>query len=173
MIGGRGIDPFLAWLELAPLSAWVRESDSWLAFPGIISVHAIGLAFVAGLCIAIDIRVLGFLPRVPVAAMARFIPVIWIALVANVASGVLLLLAYPTKALTNPLFFVKMGLIVVGLRLLILIRREVLARGEGGLDHRARTLALSSIGAWVGTIAAGRLLAYTCTRLMVDFGSCF
>ena len=167
------MDQFFAWLEQGELSVWVRESDSWLAFPGILTAHAIGLAFVAGLSAAIDLRVLGFLPRVPVGAMARFIPVIWVGLAINVASGVLLLIAYPTKALTNPVFYAKLTFIGLGLALLVVIRDSVLRLGEAALNRRARRLAASSLAVWAGATIAGRLLAYTCTRLMVHFGSCF
>ena len=40
--------PFLAWLESTGVSVWIRESPSILAFPGILSCHAIGMGFAAG-----------------------------------------------------------------------------------------------------------------------------
>ncbi len=171
------MDPFFRWIEEGAVGTWVRESSSFLAFPGIISVHAIGLALVVGTCVAIDLRILGFMPKVPVAAMDRFVPVAWFGLVLNVVSGLLLLAAYPTKALTNPVFGVKMIGIVAGLSLLVAIRRNVLAvaavgPSTGMIPGPARVLAISSLVAWAVTMTAGRLLAYTCTRLLVDFGSC-
>ena len=36
----------------------------------------------------------------------------------------------------------------------------------------ARMLAVASIIVWATAITSGRFLAYTCTRLMVDFGRC-
>ena len=39
----------------------------------------------------------------------------WAGFWVNAVSGVLLLIAYPTKALTNPLFYVKLVLIAIGL----------------------------------------------------------
>jgi hypothetical protein len=167
------VDPIFAWIEQSDLSVWVRESVSWFAFPGILTVHAIGLALVAGTCVVIDLRVLGFLPGVPLKAMARFIPVVWVGLVLNVSSGLLLLIGYPTKGLTNPMFYVKMLCIAVGLTLLVAIRNDVLRWGEGALGGGARTMAGYSLVMWAGATVAGRLLAYTCSRLMVDFGSCF
>ena len=53
---------------------WVRESPSVFAFPGILSVHAIGMALVVGLNAAIDLRILGFAPHVPLMEMKRFFP---------------------------------------------------------------------------------------------------
>jgi hypothetical protein len=167
------VDPFFAWLEGSALSVWVRESDSWFAFPGILTAHAIGLAFAAGTAAAIDLRVLGILPRVPAAAMARFVPVIWIALIVNVVSGVLLLVGYPTKALTNPVFAVKIACVVAGVWLLLAINDRIAEPPFGVGDPAVRRMALASLAVWFGAIVSGRLLAYTCTRLTVDFGSCF
>jgi hypothetical protein len=81
---------------------------------------------------------------------------------------VLLLLAYPTKALTNPVFYAKLALIGFGVVLAFRIRREV---DENSADppKMARMLAAVSLACWVAVIFAGRLLAYTCTRLTVDF----
>jgi hypothetical protein len=95
----------------------------------------------------------------------------WAGFWVNAVSGVLLLIAYPTKALTNPLFFVKLALIGAGIKLAYVIRRHMLA-GEAGagaaVSARLRALAGLSLLVWVATITAGRLLAYTCTRLTVD-----
>jgi hypothetical protein len=84
------------------------------AFPAIITLHAIGMAFLAGGSAAIDLRILGFAPSLSLAAMERFLPVLWLGLAINAVSGTLLLIAYPTKALTNPVFYVKLGLIAMG-----------------------------------------------------------
>jgi hypothetical protein len=76
----------------------------------------------------------------------------------------LLLIAYPTKALTNPLFYIKLTLVAVALTLVYLVARDVLRGGgpEGKLPPtRARMLAGASLAAWLVLIAAGRYLAYT------------
>jgi hypothetical protein len=90
----------------------------------------------------------------------------WFGLWMNVLSGVALLIAYPTKALTNPLFYVKLGLIAVALAILRAIVRQV--RPAQPISGVTKMLAVASLLAWAATIAAGRFLAYTCTRLTVD-----
>jgi hypothetical protein len=161
------VDPFFAWVEGSALSIWLRESESLLAFPGVLTVHALGLAFAVGTSVAVDLRLLGFLPGVPLAAMARFLPVFWAGLAANVVSGVLLLIAYPTKALTNPIFLVKMLCIGGAVAILLVVRRAVLTAPQPG--RRGTGLAVASLGLWFGAIASGRLLAYTYSRLLVGF----
>ena len=59
------IDPFLIWLEATPLSQWVVGSPSMFAFPGILALHAIGMGLAAGLSAALDLRILGVAPGVP------------------------------------------------------------------------------------------------------------
>jgi hypothetical protein len=81
-------------------------------------------------------------------------------------SGVLLLIAYPTKALTNPVFYVKLSLLALAVWLVARIGRTVLrapdASGDASaLPPNARWLAAASLAAWVALITAGRLLAYT------------
>jgi hypothetical protein len=159
------VDPLLAFIENSALAEGIRGSESLLAFPGIITVHALGLAFLAGGSAAIDLRVLGFAPTIPLKAMARLLPVVWLAFAANAVSGTLLLIAYPTKALTNPLFYTKLGLIALAMGLVYRIGSTVLRQPDDGRSAAAgpRLLALASLASWIAIIMAGRFLAYTHT----------
>jgi hypothetical protein len=160
------IDPFLIWLESTALSQWVVGSPSLLAFPGILSLHAIGMGFAVGICLALDLRVLGVAPGVQLAEMRRFVPIVWVAFWINAISGVLLLIGYPTKALTNPVFYLKLVLIGVGLWLFRRIGRRVFDGADDGAESPLlRQLAIVSMVCWIGAITAGRFLAYTYSRL--------
>jgi hypothetical protein len=160
-------DPFFAWLESTALNHWLVESPSLWAFPGILAAHTIGLGLLAGLNTALDLRLLGVAPQIPPAAFTRLLPVMWFGLWLNVVTGVALLIAYPTKALTNPVFYLKLTLIAVALLILRATLRHV--RGATPISGRVKALAAGSLVVWAATITAGRLLAYTCTRLTVDF----
>ena len=164
------MEPFFVWLEATSLSTWLRESPSLWAFPFVLILHTVGLAFFVGTNVAWDVRVLGFSLGIPLEALRRYFPVMWAGFWINAFSGVLLLIAYPTKALTNPLFYAKLALITFGVALAFRIRREVnglAARADA--PPMARMLAAVSLVCWIAVIFAGRLLAYTCTRLTVDF----
>jgi hypothetical protein len=161
------LDPFLVWLESSALSVWVVESESMLAFPGILALHAIGMAFAAGLAAVLDLRVLGVAPGVPLTAFRRFLPVLWAGFWLNAVSGVLLLVAYPTKALSNPVFYLKLALIGVAMALLVRMVR-LIDGGDPSAPAAARSLrrlAIVSLVCWAGALTAGRLLAYTYLRL--------
>ena len=85
----------------------------------------------------------------------------------NAVSGVLLLVGYPTKALTNPVFYLKLLLIAVAMVIYVRIDR-LIRGGDATAPAAARTLrrlAITSLVCWGGAITAGRLLAYTYQRL--------
>ena len=142
-----------------------------LAFPGVLVLHALGMAFLVGGNIALDLRILGFAPGIPIPSMARFFPVMWFGFWVNAISGLLLLIGYPTKALTNPIFYLKLTLILLAMLNMRWLQVRVL-RNPGlennSVSGRARLLAGISIAMWAAAVTAGRLLAYTATRLTVD-----
>lgn len=165
------MDLFFLWLEGWPLGVWLREEPSLFAFPFVLILHTVGLAFLVGANVAIDVRALGFARGVPLLSMRRYYRAMWAGFWVNAFSGVLLLIAYPTKALTNPVFYLKLLLIAAALWLAAVIRRYMMT-GEVAAGvappSRLRMLAAASLVCWGTSIAAGRLLAYTCSRLTVD-----
>lgn len=162
------LDPFLLWFESTSLSVWVREETSIWAFPFILSLHTIGLGFVAGINGVIALRILGVGGSIPVAELRRFLPVMWASFWLNAISGVLLLAGYPTKALTNPVFYLKLLLIAGGVVLARFISTRVFVSDANGdaAAARMRPMAWAALVCWGGAIVAGRLLAYTHSRLM-------
>ncbi len=163
------MDFVFVWVESSAFSIWTRESTSVFAFPTFLAVHALGMALVAGMGTAINLRILGVAPRVPLTELKRFFPLIWVGVWLSVASGVILLIAYPTKAFTNPFFYAKLIFVALGIIQLRVIGTGVL--GDPNLDTtpvsgRGRLLAVSSLVCWIGAIATGRFLAYTYVRLL-------
>lgn len=165
------MDPIFLWIENSAVSIWMREATTLWAFPFVLILHTVGLAFLVGANVAIDIRALGGMPGVPLMSLRRYYRWMWAGFWVNAFSGVLLLAAYPTKALTNPLFYVKLSFIAAGLIVAKIIRRYLVS-GEVGAHVTAppqlRLLAGASLLIWVVSITTGRLLAYTCSRLTVD-----
>ena len=164
------MDPFFTWIETTALSTVLRESPSLWAFPFVLILHTVGLAFLVGSNVALDVRVLGVARGVPLRTLERYRVVMWTGFWINAVSGVLLLIAYPTKALTNPLFYLKLGFIAVAVTLVRQIRGRIglSLPAAGEPDTRMRRMAWACVSCWVISIAAGRFLAYTHTRLMVD-----
>lgn len=156
--------PVLMWLEQTSLSTWVRESPSMLAYPTILFLHTVGLAFLVGPSIAIAARVLGFARRLPLWPMEKFYPVMWWGFWINVVSGTILLLADATTKLINWDFYLKLTFVAVGMVALIKLRRRVFrdpaVMDEAFVPAHATTLAVVLLVSWAVVIAAGRFMAY-------------
>src|SRR2546422_9982189 len=146
----------------------IRESDSVFSFWFILSVHAIGMGLLVGASVLIGLRILGLAPDLPLAPLQRFYRFIWVGFWIQVASGLLLLIAYPTKSLTNPLFYVKLTLIGLAVASMQMLRNRVFADpslNEATMMARGRVFAIWALVFWVAAVTAGRLLAYTYTIL--------
>jgi len=100
-------------------------------------------------------------------------PVFWVGLVFVSLSGVLLLIAYPAKALTNPVFYLKLSAIVIALFITRSLAKGVLQDPSYDAEpapRKARVLATLSLFLWAGAVTSGRFLAYTYKILMASHG---
>jgi hypothetical protein len=143
-------------IDQSALADWVRTTI-WV-YPLMLTLHAVGLAFAAGLSVAFDLRVLGVASALPLQPWSRLRPLFYTSLAVNAVSGVGLVLNNPAKWLVDPLFYVKISLLV-----LALIDTELIARRIFGVVSQVsmpRALAVLSLVLWASAVTAGRLLAY-------------
>jgi hypothetical protein len=155
---------FLQTIEDSSFSTWLRESESPFGFYFVLLFHTFGLALLVGANSLVDLRLLGFFAKIPLAPLKRFFRIMWIGFGINATTGVLLLIAYPTKALTNPVFYAKLTMIGFAIWIVTKLQKEVFAGTtvtEKDMMARGATLAKWSLFLWLGAISAGRLLAYT------------
>jgi hypothetical protein len=145
---------WLLWVESTGLAVWVGESR--YGFQLALVLHALSMGLLAGGNLVLGLRVLGVAPAVPMAALLRFYPWLWSAALVCLVSGLMLLSVYPAKALTNPVFFTKMGLLGLGLWCMA---RPLAARLQSG--EQSSLLGGGVLLVWALTIGGGRLLAYT------------
>jgi len=170
-----------AWLEATALATWTRESPSIWAYPTILTLHTAGLGIVVGASAVIDLRLLGFGRRIPLAVLSPLFTIIGWAFALNAATGVILFMADATAKSKQVVFFVKLALIAFALVDTVALRRAM-SRPDplrdpapSSLDPthsswdpasaglRASTLrglAIASLILWTGAITAGRLMAY-------------
>lgn len=153
---------FLGALEASAVGTWMRESPSLWAFPSVLALHTLGLALIAGTNVAVDLRILGVAPRVPLQPLVKLFPLMWLGFVLNASSGLLLFVKSATAVGISGLFWTKIALIASAVILLIRIKQTIFsATGEEfATSHRGRTMALVSILLWTAAITAGRLMAY-------------
>ena len=59
------------------LGTWVRESESLWAYPTILFLHTVGMAFLVGMSVAVNLRILASDQDTPLAPMEKFFPVMY------------------------------------------------------------------------------------------------
>jgi hypothetical protein len=154
---------FLIAVENTALATWIRESPSLLAYAAVLFLHAVGLALVVGFNAAVDLRILGVGKDIPISPLDRFYPVMVIGFWINAVSGFGLMMASASLMLVNPLFYLKLGFILLAVINLVVLRAQVLRDpyvDKRPLPTKAKVLATTSLLLWIGAITAGRLTAY-------------
>jgi hypothetical protein len=151
-------------IENSGFATWVRESPSLAAYTLILSLHAMGLAIVAGLSSAVAFRLLGIARGIPLAPLRALFPLMYAGFWINAFSGLVLLAASATTMLENRMFYFKMGFVIVAVLIMRVIKTRVfgnraLLEGDA-IVPRARLLAVASLVCWAGAIVAGRMTAY-------------
>jgi len=154
---------FLQFIEQLSYSTWVRESGSIWSFGTILFLHAVGMGTVAGIGAIIDLRLLGVASGIPIKPLERLYPLMWAGFVLSLLTGTSLFMSDAGSKGTNPVFWVKMVFVAVGVAVLVRIRKKVFADPhlEQGPPQGAKVLAWLSLGCWLAAIIAGRLLGYT------------
>lgn len=142
------------------MSVWARE-DQYAYFVALI-FHAWGMALLVGGGIVIALRAMGAGRAAALPKFRGFIPVMWLGAALAIPSGLVLLVAYPAKAFTNPIF---------GIKFACLITAALLARRLMRVDsppRNGRALAALCLLLWLGGVAAGKLLLHTYRVLLVN-----
>lgn len=166
---------FLYWLEETPLSAAIAGSQ--YMYPAILAAHGMGMAVVAGLSWVISLRVLGTAPELPLAAMTRYSPIMWVGLGVNIVTGLLLTMAGASRVLIDPVFYVKMTFVALAVVNVQMLNRELRLADDvvgpmGGSavaaisqpTAKVRNMAVASVFLWLAAITLGRLMAYSFFR---------
>ena len=157
----------LARLENTTLSIWLRESG--IAFFTSLTLHSIAMAFVIGVNFAIAFRLVRAVPEFELKPFLKFYKLYWLSVVVIFLSGCALLLAYPAKALTNPIFYIKFSLLTIGLIISWWLQNQmqIIKNNEFSRD-KYFWVAMISVFIWIGTITTGRFLAYTNSVLLAS-----
>ena len=123
------------------------------------TVHLISIAIVLGSIVMFNLRVLGVaLPSQDPAEMSRRLaPWTWGALPVLFLSGLIFVLARPQRYFTNPMFGIKIALLLPAIVLSALLYSRIRRNGTTGAT---RAMALLSLLAWIGIVLAGRWIAY-------------
>jgi hypothetical protein len=157
---------FLTWLQTSALGHFMRESGPWTY--GVVNLcHILGIAALFGAVLILDLRLLGFWRRTPLAALAdAAAPVAATGFLLAATSGVGLLATKATEYIGNPFFYIKFPAIAVALInvLALNLLPAWQARATRELSRRERRqlawMGATSLGCWLTAIGAGRMIAY-------------
>lgn len=155
-----------AWIEGTAVSVWVRESPSVWAFPFVLILHTVGLAFVGGAAVAVNAFAMTWPRKWNPADFEPWFQFAWSGFAVNLISGILLLAAYPAKALTNPVFFVKLACVIAAMIQLQWLRTRTVSLDPRQAGVSLKRTAVLAFALWGIGIVTGRFLAYTHNYLM-------
>ena len=162
------VPEFLNTIEQTGLSKWVRYSPSVFGFYFILLCHTIGLSLLVGGNAIIAMRILGVAPGLPLKPMKQLYTFMFVGLGINVVTGLLLLTGYPTKALTDYDFYLKMTFITLGVVTMFKTYERVFSNAslsEADMVAKGKSLAKFSLAFWIAAIWAGRMLSETYTYI--------
>jgi hypothetical protein len=156
---------FLESLENSGFATWVREANTVLAYPTVLAFHTLGMLFLVGMNAAVDLRILGVAPGLPLGPMERFFRLMWLGFWINAVSGVVLLSLTPITFLTTPVFYIKLTAIALAVVNLRMLRRRVFGNaanlGTKPVLAEGKILACTSLAFWTVAIFTGRVTAYS------------
>lgn len=160
------LDQFVSWLSDTRASDVIRDV-TWI-IPAVQTVHILAISAVVTAVLLIHLRTfklaLAAEPRADVAR--RFMPIIWYGSLVLLVTGVILIIGEPHRELANPVFQIKMALLIVALALTSVFERflkaDLLYGDQAGGTRRvaAATISAISLAVWIGIVFAGRLIAY-------------
>jgi len=163
------LDAVAAWLSDTALSHLLQNVD-WLV-PGIQTLHILCVALVISSVAMLTLGAFGLYGREqpPSRRQSRFLPNLRWGLPVLLVTGVLMVIAEPDRALPNPVFQLKMLLLLVSVGVTSLgARRLAVIRGrdEASLtrDFWLRMLTLSALLLWITVLISGRWIAYSLSR---------
>ena len=151
-------------LEASALGQAMRQ---WLwLYPSVETVHIVGIALLVGSIVVLDLRLLGLSRSLPVRRLsAHILPWTAASFVLIIPSGLAMFVAHAGELIANPVFAVKMCLILLaGANAGVFHAGVFRSAGKWDVDVMpplaARAAAAASLLIWISVIACGRLLAY-------------
>ena len=159
---------FLESLESTGISLFIRESDSLLSFPTILTAHAFGYCFIMATNAIVSARMLGFAAGIPFKPLRKLFPMMWVGLIVTTITGLALTMAAAQKRVPNPILWFKMILLAVATPMMWKFQMNVFndpSVNENNVPSSARTIAACQLALWLLIMISGRLIPYSGTIL--------
>jgi hypothetical protein len=157
------MESLVVWLKSTQL-AWFVNHYSWV-WPTCETLHFIGLSMLIGTISLLDLRMLGFIKRLPAAPLHRLVPWGVAGFIINAVTGIFFFVAAPEQYVNNiafqfkVLFIVFAGINVLLFYLKVFRETENLQAGEDA-PLQAKLVAGVSLFLWVSVTYLGRMLPF-------------
>ena len=154
---------FISWLESTGISTAMRNS-TWL-WPTCESIHFLGLTMLIGAAGFFDLRLMGFMRRVPVAAAKAFRPYGILGFSLNLTTGTLFFVMRPSMYAFSAAWWAKVFFIVLaGLNAMLFettLGARVLTLGaDEDTPKSFKIVGFVSLFSWFAVLWFGRMLPY-------------
>jgi len=151
------------WLSQTPVSVAI-QSALWL-IPLLQTIHILAIAMVISSVFMIDLRIWRMVSLEPMAETAhRFVPWLWAGLILLAGSGLTLIVGEPKRSLPNPVFQIKMLLLLVAIAATcafqLSLRRNSAIWDDAAGRRLMQLLAVGTLVLWCAIAVAGRWIAY-------------
>ncbi len=161
----QSLDNFCAWIEQTPLSQTIQVT-AW-SVPAVQTIHILAISAIMASVLMLNLRLLGVIgvDRSIAEVSARIRPVIWWTLPILLVSGVLLIVGEPVRSLENPIFQLKI-LMLISVIVLTLAYQAPLNKnskfwdGGGRRSITIKLISIVSLALWIAIVCAGRWIAY-------------
>jgi hypothetical protein len=142
------------WVERSPIGELMRGSKA--IFPIVESIHLIGLALFVGTLLLIDMGLLGLaMRRQPVAEVAAALaPWTRTGFVLLLLTGPFMFSAQAAKWHDNPVFWIKMLLLIIATSFQWSVRRRV------ALEPPAKWIGAVSLVLWISTALSAKMMEF-------------
>jgi hypothetical protein len=151
------------WMENSAVASFIGEY-AWV-FPMLETFHFIGLILTIGAIYVIDLRLMGFAPRIPLHAVVKLIPVSLFGFAINLVTGVMFLFSDPSFYFSNTAFRLKvLAILIAGLNAVwFKFSFDEAALAANPNAQPAATIKLIgfiSLLVWTCVIVLGRVIPY-------------
>lgn len=153
---------FFQWCEQSHVGDIIRRS-SWL-FPMIEAIHLLGLGFIGGAVLVVDLRLLGFGLRRQSAAKIAHETQPWLvgSLIVMFITGGLLFLSEAIKCYYHPAFWFKMASLFLAILFTFTVQRRFTLADEGRVKPLwLKLTAVVSLLLWSGVGVGGRWIGFS------------
>ena len=150
---------FMTWTigQVAVYSRW--------AWPAAESVHFLGLSLSFGVLLAVNLRILGVMKKIPFADVHRLLPWGMLGFGANLITGMFFFVGQPGQySSSEPFKWKVVFLVIAGANFLYLtvFGRPWVSRGDDRFDAGPgdKAMAILSLTSWLAVLYAGRMLPF-------------